>query len=64
MSLAREHLQFAMQLCQLQIAGRDYFIHEHPWAATSWALEEVQTLMACPGVQRVRAEICQFGLVV
>ena len=42
-------------------AGR-YFFHKHPWLATSWFLPEVAKIMRFDDVQRVRTDMCQFGM--
>ena len=42
-------------------AGR-YFLHEHPWLATSWFLPEVAEIMNFDDFQRVRTDMCQFGM--
>ena len=55
------HIDFVAELYQAQIDGGRYFLHEHPWNATSWQLDAVKKLLAVPSVQRVRGDQCQFG---
>ena len=47
--------------CDQREEGR-YFLHEHPWLATSWFLPEVAEIMKFDDVQRVRTDMCQFGM--
>ena len=42
-------------------AGR-YVLHEHPWLATTWYLPEIEELLSHDDVQRVRTDMCQFGM--
>ena len=58
---AKVHIDFVMSLYQEQVDGGRYFLHEHPYWATSWQMEKVQTLLDVPKVQKVRADQCQFG---
>ena len=56
------HINFAIELMELQIAGDRFFLYEHPDGASSWDCESVKRLMQYPGVSRVRADQCQYGL--
>ena len=42
-------------------AGR-CFRHEHPWLATSCFLPEIEEIQGYDDVQRVRTDMCQFGM--
>jgi len=39
-----------------------YFLHEHPYSASSWKEEYVQEIMNQPGVKVVRGDMCAFGM--
>ena len=39
------------------------FVHEHPMQATSWNTECIRNVLRQPGVQLVRLDMCQYGLV-
>ena len=59
---AKELLRFAMLLCHIQHKRGRTFVHEHPLYATSWDEPEVREVLDLPGVVRVRADQCMFGL--
>ena len=59
---ARDHLAFSMAVYQLQMDNGMYFLHEHPWTATSWDEDFVKRLLERDGVTRVRGDMCQFGM--
>ena len=59
----RMHLRFVTELYRKQAAEGRLFLHEHPAAATSWSLQEVQNIMQRDGVHTVTADQCMFGLV-
>ena len=63
MEKARVHLEFCMELCRIQWEQGLYFLFEHPWTATSWENEQVQEIWDLHGVQRVKGDMCQFGMV-
>ena len=56
-----EHLMFCMRIYQWQVAGNRKFLHEHPWAASSWHLRGVQEVLALPGVELRKGFQCGFG---
>ena len=39
-----------------------YWLHEHPWSAKSWQIQETEELLKDPRVQVAYADLCQFGL--
>jgi len=55
------HLKFMCELYREQVAGRRYFLHEHPEGATSWAESCVVEVGKLAGVQLVVGDQCQFG---
>ena len=56
------HINFAVELMEMQIAGDRFFLYEHPAWAASWSCESVKRLMAYPDVQKVIADQCRHGL--
>ncbi len=55
------HIDFVCELYQEQIDGGRYFVHEHPFWATSWQLQKIEKIMSQDGVERVRGDQCQYG---
>ena len=41
----RRHLEFCMELYTIQDVQGRYFLHEHPWGATSWNETKTKELM-------------------
>ena len=62
MKEAKDHLAFSMAIYQLQMDNGMYFLHEHPWTATSWDEDFVKRLKDREGVKVVRGDMCQFGM--
>ena len=60
----REHLQFAMEVFRWQTLRKKIAIFEHPATSKAWQEACVQEVMKIPGVRRVRADQCQYGLAV
>ena len=59
---AKRHVRFCIKIYKYQKDHGRYFLHEHPWLATSWTLPEMTKLEAETDVQRVRTDMCQFGM--
>ena len=57
-----EHINFAMQLFRWQVKRGRLALFEHPATSKAWSEEEVLKTLALPGVVRVRADQCQYGL--
>ena len=55
-------LEFAMDVFQWQHLRGKVALFEHPAPSRAWEEECVQKILELPGVQRVRADQCQFGL--
>ena len=55
-------LLFVLDVYKWQARRGKYFLHEHPWTATSWRVEEVQELLQRSGVEAVRGDSCQYGM--
>ena len=59
---AIRHVEFCTELYRLQSAAGRYWVHEHPESATSWSLKTMVQLHGLPGVIKVRADQCMYGL--
>ena len=55
---AKRYVRFCIKIYNHQRANGRYFLHEHPWLATSWMLPEMEKLAAEEGVQCVRTDMC------
>ena len=62
LEVGKRLLNFAMRVCTLCHSLQISFVFEHPQTARSWQQRSVRQLMARPGIQRVVAHQCQFGL--
>ena len=60
----REHLKFAMQVFEWQVRRKKLALFEHPSTSKAWKEEEVERALSLPGVVRIRADLCQFGMAV
>ncbi len=58
---AIEHIEYVVELYEMQLDAGRYFHHEQPLWATSWQLPKVEELMKRTGVTRVRGDQGQFG---
>ena len=59
----KRHLDFCIELYTIQMNNGIYFLHEHPWTATSWNYKPMQNLMQKNGVIKVRGDMCMFDMV-
>jgi hypothetical protein len=55
-------LDFALEVYEHQLRHGRHFLHEHPAAATSWAMPRMAALRKRKGVGEVISHLCQFGL--
>ena len=62
MEQAKRYVRCCVKIYNHQIANGRYFLHEHPWLATSWMLPEMQKLESNPEVLKVRTDMCQFDM--
>ena len=62
LAYGRKHLEFCMQLYELQWREGRYFVHEHPEAASSWNEQCVRQMMNRQGVIQVTGDQCRYGL--
>ena len=58
----RAHLKFCMMLYRIQAENGLYFLHEHPYSASSWKEPYVEEIMAMEKVEVVRGDMCAFGM--
>ena len=56
------HLEFAMDLCEIQRRGGRYYLHEHPHSAASWHEQCTERMLTSPDCVYVRADQCMFNL--
>ena len=60
---AKRHVRFCIEIYNHQRKEGRFFLHEHPWLASSWALPEMEELESHGDVEKVRTDMCQFGMV-
>ena len=60
----RAHLKFAMQVFEWQVRRKKMAVFEHPATSKAWEEESVKHCLKLPGVQRVRADLCEYGMAV
>ena len=56
------HLNFAMELCEIPRRRGLYFLFEHPAGASSWIMASVQRLLKKPGVGTYEGDMCQYDM--
>ena len=57
-----KHLNYAMELCEIQRRNGLYFLFEHPANATSWNTTVVQRLMKNKDVNVYSGDLCCYDL--
>ena len=55
-------IEFCVKMYKHQRAAGRYFLHGHPWLASSWEMPSVIEMSKLPDVECVRADQCQYGL--
>ena len=55
-------MKFCIRLSWKQVRAGRYFMHEHPWGASSWKNKKTQEVMNMDGVQVVKGNMCRFGM--
>jgi hypothetical protein len=55
------HINFVCDLYRLQLAEERFFLHEHPWGASSWQLLALQKLCRNEKVVTIKSDQCMFG---
>ena len=58
---AAVHLEFVASLYREQHDADRFFLHEHPWSASSWELSYMRSILSMPSVQKIRGDQCQYG---
>ena len=61
MENALKHLRFCVGVYSWQLERNKYFLHEHPWGASSWKLNFMRAVVARDDVYLVRGDQCMFG---
>jgi hypothetical protein len=56
------HLRFCIELYRIQLDAGRFFLHEHPWSASSWRTAEMQELLQDPRVTKVRGNMCRYNM--
>ena len=56
------HLEFSMKVYEWQVRRGKIAIFEHPDRSKTWEEECVQRILRMPQVERVRGDLCEFGL--
>ena len=62
LAVAEKHVAFCCALYRYQLNRGKHFLHEHPWTARSWKLEQMMDLLQDPRVTLVRSDMCRFGM--
>eukprot|EP00969_Alexandrium_andersonii_P283829 12548301-Alexandrium_andersonii.AAC.1 len=58
----RTHLKRSMEVIVMQREAGRYYLHEHPWSASSWREPEAQEVLAHPQNILIRTDFGQFNL--
>ena len=56
------HLEFCAELYRIQHDNGLYFLHEHPYGASSWNNRKIMELLSIPGICKVKSHMCAFGM--
>ena len=56
------HLTWVCKLYRMQYDAGRFFLHEHPWGASSWQLRCVDDLAKLNGVFTLMGDMCRFNL--
>ena len=59
---AIKHIDFCAAIYKFQSASGRYWLHEHPASTSPWSLKIMLSLHGLPGVIKVNADQCAFGL--
>ena len=62
MQEARGYLQHSMHAAKTQHLKHRMWMYEHPWKASSWKLEEIESVQNLPGVYTVDFDMCACGM--
>ena len=56
-----QHLKIMIEVYKWQHRHGRLFVHEHPWAASSWRAEDMRKLLNLPGVRVAYVDQCMYG---
>ena len=59
---AMDHINFAVELCIMQLNAGRLFLFEHPAGASTWETKVMKSLRAREGVLRVNFDFCMAGM--
>ena len=59
---AKRYVRLCAKIYKHQREAGRCLLHEHPWLATSWFLPDIEEIQGYDDVQRVRTDMCQFGM--
>ena len=59
---ARAHINFCLEVYEMQLKAKRHFVHEHPRGSKAWNLPEMVSFMMKPGVDSVEMDMCAFGM--
>ena len=62
LATAATHINYSMLIAQIQLRDGRYFCFEQPSKATSWALPSVASMESLPGVEKIKFDMCCFGM--
>ena len=57
-----DQLRWCVERYKRQIELGNYFLHEHPYTATSWNIDFMAALMDMDNVYFERGDMCPFGM--
>ena len=63
MDQAKRYVKLCTEIYEHQRKNGRFFLHEHPWMATSWKLECITKLENYEDVRKVKTHMCQLGTV-
>ena len=63
MQQVKRYVRFCAAIYENQREHGRYFLHGHPWLATSWQMDVMTRLEGYPDVRKVQTHMCQFGMV-
>ena len=63
MEQGKRYVKFCTEVYEYQRKMGRYFLHEHPWLASSWQMKCIDDLLNHDDVMKVRTDMCQFGMV-
>ena len=59
---ARVHIQFCLEVYEMQLRAKRHFVHEHPRGSKAWQLPEMLRFLMMPGVECTELNMCAFGM--